>query len=125
MRAPCDSKNARRSGVTKRRAVCAPIEFQKEPTVGFEKSRSHIVDEEPPISLRPFQPVTVCLPRDPVKTDAKRSDQIESCAKIRQRSLSIDPADHTAYAEELCGSPEKRFVIGSSPKVSWPNRRQR
>jgi len=85
--------------------------------VRFEESRAHIVDEEIPVSLCPFQPLTVFAPCDPVETDAMRSNEIELFAQIGQRHLRIDSRDDAANAEEFGRPPEKRFVIGIQPQT--------
>jgi len=100
----------------KRRAVRASIEFQKESPVRFEESRANVVDEEFPVSVWPFQPLTVLAPCDAVETHTMRSNQIELFTEIRQRFPRIDPRHDALNAEELGRTSEKRFVIGVEPE---------
>lgn len=86
----------------------------------FEESRAHIVDEKFPVSLCPFQPLTLFASCDPVETHAMRGDEIEFFAEVGQRLLGIDSRDDTANTEELRAPAEERFVIGieSEPVVA-------
>src|SRR5262249_27787248 len=93
------------------------IKFQKKPSLRFEESRAHIVDEEFPIRLSPFQPFAIFAPRDPVEANTMRGDEIEFFAEIEQRFLGIDSRDDAANTEEFGRSPKERFVIGVEPET--------
>lgn len=77
----------------------------------LEKSCSDIVDEELPVSLRPFEPFSVFSAREPVETNAVASYQIEFSSEIGQGRLGLDASDDTTNVEELGRAAEERFRI--------------
>ena len=101
----------------KRRTVGAPIEFQEKASVRFQKSRPDVVDKKFPVSLCPFQPLSVFAARDAMETDAMRGNQVEFLAEIRQGRLRIDAGDHAVDVEELGRAPEERLIIGIEPET--------
>ena len=100
----------------KRRTILSPVEFQKQTSARFEKSRSDIVDEEFPIARRPLDPFTVFVACYPMETNAVSSDEIEFFSKVWQRGLRIDSRDHAMDTEELSCAAKERVVVGVKTK---------
>lgn len=100
----------------KRRTILSPVEFQKQTSARFEKSRSDIVDEEFPIARRPLDPFTVFVACYPMETNAVSSDEIEFFFKIGQGGFRIDPRDHAMDTEELSCAAKERVVVGVKTK---------
>ena len=113
-------KKGSQVGSKKRRAVLTAIEFQKEPSIGIEKSTPHIVDKKFPVSLCPFQPVTIFVSCDSVETDAMPGNEIKLFAEIRQRCLCADSSYNAIYAEKIGRAAEERVVIGIKSEAFVP-----
>ena len=71
-----------------------------------------MVEKKFPVSLRPFQPVTVFVSCDSMETDAMPGDEVEFFAQIRQRGLRADSSYDAINAEKIGRAAEERLVIG-------------
>src|SRR6266542_3168102 len=120
MRAPCDSKNPRNTGVKNDDPSGRGLNSSNRRPSGLRNRVRISLIKKFPIGGCPFEPFSVVGPRDPVKADAVAGHEIEFLSEIGQRRLRFDAPNDAPNVEELGCPAKERLLIGVEPEPVVP-----